>query len=130
MMGREKLWAALLLAMGFALGACGSDEPPAPKIMPAEEIAVTTSDGMTIEATWKAVEGSKSVLVCVPTVGHDRTSWQVTAGSLTRAGYSVLSTDLRDVEHLNLSPGASGGRWTASDSATPRASTRSPSRTG
>src|SRR3990172_789013 len=83
-----------LAAIAFAIG-CGESSPPR-LILPAEEVTIGTVDSAAIAATWRAVERTDVVVICVPTVGgFTKGTWRQTAGEMNAVGWSVLSIDLR-----------------------------------
>ncbi len=63
---------------------------------PGERVTFPTEDGHQIVADFYPVAGDTPTVICLPTFGQSRTSYEPLAASLNRAGIQMLSLDLRN----------------------------------
>ncbi|MCD6283372.1 alpha/beta fold hydrolase [bacterium] len=80
---------ALALACGAAFTATGANA--------SEEVSFTTSDGVSIQATFSHPKGRARVpaVILLHQLGGDRHAWNALAHKLTGNNYAVLAIDLR-----------------------------------
>ncbi|HIJ64852.1 MAG TPA: alpha/beta fold hydrolase [Candidatus Hydrogenedentes bacterium] len=98
-LGRRRVAKSVLTAFGVAMVLCvcgcgGRGYPP--HRASSEDVALTTSDGLTIAATvYRAGRSAPAGLVLVHMLGTDRESWAPFASQAQQAGYMCIALDLR-----------------------------------
>ncbi len=79
--------------------------------LPGSPVSFTTSDGWTLSAQYRPAEHGKLTLVLVPGVGERRDVWSDLAHALARAGYGVLTLDLRGQGGSTMGPDGKTASW-------------------
>lgn len=116
MVVRSDAWLAISLVAAIACGGCAEEKPKPPQVSAPQDVTFYSPDSAHLVGTWQTVNGSRAVVICVPTVGFTRSSWSKTTRFLTDRGWSVLSFDLRGEGDSHIPP-RSTWKWSPRDSA-------------